>query len=96
MRIWNSKILKCPVCRAVQPASVGQTLPNTNHALLKVLQNEQLQKKKANVLDKLKVDSLAEIDEVIKVDNSNWLGLHRIASLELIYEESKEHISNFI
>jgi hypothetical protein len=53
MRIWNNVTIKCPVCRSEQPAHFGSKLPQTNHALMKLIQIEQAKRRKAKIIEKV-------------------------------------------
>ena len=59
MRIWNNAIIKCPVWRWIQPVEFGRRLPQINHALMKLIQIEQIRKRKKNVVSKLKLGDLS-------------------------------------
>ena len=96
MRIWNNAIIKCPVWRWVQPVEFGRRLPQINHALMKLIQIEQIRKRKKNVVSKLKLGDLSrdndhewfdDIEEKLDFQEVPELFLQKVTSSEIIYKQ---------
>ncbi|CAI2370854.1 unnamed protein product [Moneuplotes crassus] len=81
MRIWKDRIVRCPICRTMQPTHVK--MPKTNYALMKLIQLEKID---VNVFS----ENILDINEEALLNGIDDLNLQRVTSNEVVLNQLQQ------